>query len=127
MRDDELNRIDGEVCLKERGEYSVLALYSDADGINLSKTRKDFANEVWGERMFGGVKKDGMRRGEVEVQARDGCWGGLRERGVRWGRLFRGGLGTTQPAPTRTRIMVSQAQEPKTEAEADDTANPTIR
>ena len=32
VRDEELIRIDDEVCLKERGEYSVLALYSEADG-----------------------------------------------------------------------------------------------
>jgi hypothetical protein len=55
----ELNRIESTMkyaCLKERSEYSVLALYSDSDGIDLSKTRIDFANEVWGsrERMFGG-------------------------------------------------------------------------
>jgi hypothetical protein len=60
VRDDgaESNRIESTMkcaCLKERSEYSVLALYSDSDGIDLSKTRIDFANEVWGsrERMFG--------------------------------------------------------------------------
>jgi hypothetical protein len=40
-------RDDGaESSLKECGEYSVLALYSDCDDIDLSKTRIDFANEV---------------------------------------------------------------------------------
>jgi hypothetical protein len=60
----ELDRIESTVkraWLKERSEYGVLALYSDSDGIDLSKTRIDFANEVWGarERMLEGRIEEG--------------------------------------------------------------------
>ena len=63
FRDEELSRIDD--ASKECDEYSVLALYSNAKGIDLSKTRGDFANEVWRarERMFGGEKRDGDATG----------------------------------------------------------------
>jgi hypothetical protein len=111
----ELDRMEStvkRVYLKERREYSVLALYSDSDGIDLSKTRIDFANEVWGarERMLEGRIEEGWGegrgregRGEVGVQASE-LLGGPEDRrdGVGRQRLFRGGLGTGTRTHTRT-------------------------
>jgi hypothetical protein len=85
----ELDRIEltvKRVYLKERREYSVLALYSDSDGIDLSKTRIDFANEVWGarERMLEGRIEEGWGRvgegrgGEQWEYKRASCWAALR-------------------------------------------------
>ena len=70
----------------ECDEYNVLAcIRIDVDDIYLSKTRIDFANEVFGGEVCGGGRmEDGRATGRV-------CW--VEEDGGNWGEIIFGGLG----------------------------------
>ncbi len=91
MRDGELNRVDGEVCLKERGEYSVLALYSDADGIQSFKDEKRLCQRslgranVWrSEEGWDATRRSGSASEGRLLGGPEGAWRAMGEIISRW-------------------------------------------